>query len=43
MAHLRLGDLLISAGLITTEQLEHALRQQKITKNRYTPLPTIIQ
>lgn len=34
MAHLRLGDLLISAGLITTEQLEHALRQQKITKNR---------
>ena len=34
MAHLRLGDLLVSAGLITEEQLEYALQQQKTTKNR---------
>lgn len=34
MAHLRLGDLLLAAGLITQEQLDHALRAQKKTKNR---------
>lgn len=34
MRYARLGDLLISAGLITQEQLESALKNQKITKNR---------
>lgn len=34
MAYTRLGDLLVSAGLITPEQLDYALGQQKITKNR---------
>jgi type IV pilus assembly protein PilB len=34
MSHPRLGDLLVGAGLITTEQLSHALQAQKQTKNR---------
>ena len=34
MAYIRLGDLLLSTGLITQEQLEHALERQKVTKNR---------
>ncbi len=34
MAHPRLGDLLLDAGLITKEQLNHALQAQKQTKNR---------
>lgn len=34
MSHPRLGDLLVGAGLITTEQLNHALQAQKQTKNR---------
>ena len=34
MKYNRLGDLLISVGLITQEQLDHALKQQKHTKNR---------
>ncbi|MCI2057280.1 MAG: GspE/PulE family protein [Oscillibacter sp.] len=34
MTYTRLGDLLLSVGLITPEQLEHALQRQKTTKNR---------
>ncbi len=34
MAHPRLGDLLLDAGLITKEQLGYALQAQKQTKNR---------
>lgn len=34
MAYTRLGDLLLSVGLITQEQLDHALQEQKNTKNR---------
>lgn len=34
MAYKRLGDVLIDAGLITDEQLGHALKQQKVTKRR---------
>ncbi|MEG2176817.1 MAG: GspE/PulE family protein [Oscillibacter sp.] len=34
MAYIRLGDLLISAGLITKDQLTQALARQKTTKNR---------
>lgn len=34
MAYTRLGDLLLSVGLITEEQLDHALQSQKKTKNR---------
>ena len=34
MTYTRLGDLLLSVGLITQEQLEHALREQKKTKHR---------
>lgn len=34
MAHPRLGDLLESNGVITHEQLQHALEQQKVTKKR---------
>ena len=34
MAHLRLGDLLLAAGLITNEQLDHALSAQKETRKR---------
>ena len=34
MAYPRLGNLLENAGLITTEQLNHALEQQKVTKKR---------
>ena len=34
MAYIRLGDLLVSAGLITHEQLAAALERQKVTKNR---------
>ncbi|MEY8354658.1 GspE/PulE family protein [Lachnospiraceae bacterium 54-53] len=34
MTYTRLGDLLLSVGLITQEQLEHALQEQKNTKNR---------
>ena len=34
MRYTRLGDLLISAGLITQEQLEIALKNQKKTRNR---------
>lgn len=34
MAHPRLGDLLLDAGLITKEQLSYALQAQKQTKNR---------
>lgn len=34
MAYLRLGDVLISAGLIDQEQLKHALGQQKTSKKR---------
>ena len=34
MAHIQLGELLVSAGSITREQLEDALRMQKQTKAR---------
>ncbi len=34
MTYTRLGDLLVSVGLISPEQLEHALEVQKKTKNR---------
>lgn len=34
MTNKRLGDLLLSVGLITEKQLDYALQQQKITKNR---------
>ena len=34
MTYTRLGDLLLSIGLITQEQLDHALEEQKNTKNR---------
>lgn len=34
MAYTRLGDLLLSVGLIRQEQLDHALQEQKNTKNR---------
>ncbi len=34
MAHLRLGELLINAGLINEEQLNETLERQKQTKNR---------
>ena len=34
MAYMRLGDLLISAGLITNEQLDRALNVQKTTHKR---------
>ncbi|MEG1594481.1 MAG: ATPase, T2SS/T4P/T4SS family, partial [Oscillibacter sp.] len=34
MAYIRLGDLLISSGLITKDQLTQALARQKTTKNR---------
>ncbi|WP_312279250.1 ATPase, T2SS/T4P/T4SS family, partial [Oscillibacter sp.] len=34
MIYTRLGDLLVSVGLISPEQLEHALEFQKKTKNR---------
>lgn len=32
MAYMRLGDLLVSSGVITNEQLEKALEMQKETK-----------
>lgn len=34
MAYTRLGDLLLSVGLITQKQLDYALQKQKVTKNR---------
>ena len=34
MAYMRLGDLLISTGAISREQLEQALELQKGTKQR---------
>ena len=34
MAYIRLGDLLLSAGLITQKQLDHALERQKESRNR---------
>lgn len=34
MPYKRLGDLLLSVGLITEKQLKYALQQQKMTKNR---------
>jgi type IV pilus assembly protein PilB len=34
MNHIRLGDLLINAGLITHEQLHQALEKQKLTRER---------
>lgn len=34
MAYMRLGDLLVSSGVITNEQLEKALEMQKETKER---------
>ena len=34
MKYMRLGDLLMNAGAISSEQLEHALRLQKETKDR---------
>ena len=34
MAYPRIGDLLLSAGVITQEQMNHALQQQKTTKRR---------
>lgn len=34
MAYMRLGDLLVSSGVITNEQLEKALEMQKETKKR---------
>ena len=34
MAYMRLGDLLTSVGLITAEQLQHALEVQKNTHKR---------
>lgn len=34
MAYMRLGDLLVSSGVITNKQLEKALEMQKETKER---------
>ena len=34
MAYMRLGDLLVSSGVITNEQLEKALEMQKEKKER---------
>ncbi len=34
MPYKRLGDVLLDAGLVTEEQIEHALLQQKTTKRR---------
>ena len=34
MTYTRLGDLLLSVGLITPQQLDHALQEQKKTRNR---------
>ena len=34
MAYMRLGDLLVSSGVITNEKLEKALEMQKETKER---------
>ena len=34
MAYMRLGDLLVSSGVITNEQLEKALEMQNETKER---------
>ena len=34
MAYMRLGDRLVSSGVITNEQLEKALEMQKETKER---------
>ena len=34
MAYKRLGDLLVSAGAITPEELEQGLERQKTTKER---------
>ena len=34
MAYMRLGDLLVSSGVITNEQLEKALEMRKETKER---------
>lgn len=34
MAYMRLGDLLVSSGVITNEQLKKALEMQKETKER---------
>lgn len=34
MAYMRLGDLLVSSGVITNELLEKALEMQKETKER---------
>lgn len=34
MAYRRLGDVLVDAGLVTEDQLDHALAQQKETKRR---------
>ena len=34
MAYMRLGDLLVSSGVITNEQLEKALEMQKETQER---------
>ena len=34
MANMRLGNLLVSSGVITNEQLEKALEMQKETKER---------
>lgn len=34
MAYMRLGDLLVSSGVITNEQLEKTLEMQKETKER---------
>ena len=34
MAHMRLGDLLVSSSVITNEQMEKALGMQKETKER---------
>ena len=34
MAYMRLGDLLVSSGVITNEQLEKALEMQKETMER---------
>ena len=35
MAYMRLGDLLVSSGVITNEQLEKALEMQKETKEKF--------
>lgn len=34
MAYMHLGDLLVSSGVITNEQLEKTLEMQKETKER---------